>query len=144
MIRISPKATRVDIDKTDFDELVSFFCENERALEFYTGRISTNPSGSVWVPDSKGWTEEENRSCFDKMPCMISKAAEIYCSVFRQEGGRFWINFEGAFSIKTEEYFVLWVKPYELRLYVRNLRKDLLPFKHRDFVIQCLTSPQPF
>jgi hypothetical protein len=139
--RISTRAQRVDYDEQDFHELVEFFLTRERSLDFFTQRLSTNPDERIWIPNSNGRTAPANREYFEGAPRIISITAEIYRNDFRGEGGRFWIDWLGAYSIRDQEYFVRWNKSAKLTLYVSLLRKDLTFLGVRDAVLHRLTSP---
>lgn len=138
---ISTMARRVDYDEQDFHELVDFFLSRKRSLDFFTQRLSTNSREEIWIPDGNGYTDPLSREYFEGAPRIILAAAEIYRSDFRGEGGRFWIDWQGAHSIRDREYFVLWNKSAKLTLDASQLRRDLKFTSIRDSIVRRLTSP---
>ncbi|MGA2350994.1 MAG: hypothetical protein ABSF70_11210 [Terracidiphilus sp.] len=137
----SPTAVRIDYEKQDFEDLVAFFYERKDIFGFLQQRISTNSDENLWIPDSRGWTNPKYREYFEGAPRILLAVAEIYRDRFREEGGRFWIDWYGARSIRDEEYFVRWIKSPELTIHVSQLRKIGQRHNTREFIIHMLTQP---
>jgi len=140
-IRVSENAVRVDYELQDFQDLVRFFVERKKILEFLRQRISTNSDERLWIPDSRGWTKEAYREYFEDAPGILLKVARIYRDNFREEGGRFWIDWHGARSIRNDAYFVVWSKSTELTIHVSKLRKVQSRYDAREYIIHQLTQP---
>jgi hypothetical protein len=139
--RISEVARRVDYEKQDLEDLVTFFCGRESAYSFCRGRISTNLNEDFWIPDGRGWTDAAYREYFNNAPQILLEVAGIIRNYFREEGGRFWIDWRGAYSIGNDEYFVLWNRSVERTNYAAELRKELTCYGFRAYVIRRLTNP---
>jgi hypothetical protein len=140
-LKVSKTAVRVDYELQDFQDLAKFFVERKKILEFLRQRISTNSDEKLWIPDSRGWTKEAYREYFEDAPRILLEVAKIYRDNFREEGGRFWIDWYGARSIRNDEYFVVWVKSPELTIHVSKLRKVQAIYDAREYIIHQLTQP---
>ena len=127
---------KIEIEPDDFDELVDVIVDG-----FALTTFSTNFQQSIFVPPGLGHTEFEGRKEFAGTSFMLDQAAKAYRDFYRMEGGRFTLDWRGAFCADTKRYFLEWNKSAALRLHVSQLRKSLSQTSYRDSIVRMLSMP---
>lgn len=89
----------VTFTRDEFDELVRL---QKRRRWDWPAVFSTNEYGDIWPWTTYGWTPDSEREQLRGISRIIDAVAEIYRLKARPEGGRFFIDDNGAFY-KNEE-----------------------------------------
>jgi hypothetical protein len=98
------------IDKDDFLEFLG------QAAEVKSLTFSTNPAGEVWPCDGSGFSEQSQRRYVERPTYLLKTAIAEYLK-WRDEGGRFRIDFFGVYCHIVRRYLIRWIKSGDLVLY---------------------------
>jgi hypothetical protein len=106
----SMRTTNVTIDKDDFLEFLG------QAAEVESLTFSTNPAREVWPCDGDGYSKDSRRRYIEAPAHLLKAAIDEYLN-WREEGGRFRIDFFGVYCHIERGYLIRWIKSADLVLY---------------------------
>jgi len=124
------RTTQLSVDKAQFMEFLEHACKEGWSLNF-----SMDTERRVWPSYGRGWSEIDEREYVGDGPWLLNCVTERHADE-RPEGGRFRINFQGAYSHEANRYFILFSKSKDLIMYERSFPpKSGTPLKALDFYV---------
>ena len=110
------------VDKHDFVEFL------ELAADANTLVFSTNPGGEIFPTGAfRGLTKKADRADVRRRSGLLDRVAGVYTGSIREEGGKFMIDFRGAYCKGRKCYFMEWIKSRDLNDYENSIRNELSP-----------------
>jgi hypothetical protein len=104
------RTVQISADKTEFLEFLEF-ASRVRSLKF-----SMDPHGGSFPSYRTGWSKKASRKYIKDGPSLFQRVATEH-DRNRPEGGRFRIDFQGAYSFEAKHYFIIWRKSADLKQY---------------------------
>jgi hypothetical protein len=104
------RTTQISTNKDKFVEFLEF-AERVRSLKF-----SMDPHGDSFPSYRIGWSKKASRKYIKDGPSLFQTVAAEHDGN-RPGGGRFRIDFQGAYSFEAKHYFIIWKKSADLRKY---------------------------
>jgi len=105
---------QIPVNEDEFVEFLGLACK-VRSLKF-----SMDPEEGVWPSYEFGHSKKQDRIYIDAAPDLLRRVAREHANQ-RPEGGRFRLDFQGAFSPDEGKYFLLWNRSKDLILYERSI-----------------------
>jgi len=113
---------KLGVDKHDFVEFLKL-AANANTLVF-----STNPRGEIFPTGAyRGLTKKEERVDVKGRSVLLDRVAGVYSGSIREAGGKFKIDFHGAYCKGQKRYFMEWTKSRDLIDYENSVSDEPVP-----------------